>query len=199
MPKSLKPVIASQLRESSRVLAATARLAPRIAEAAELLLSAYRRGHKVLVFGNGGSAADAQHFAGELVGRFTRNRPPLPALALTVNASDLTAIANDFGFAEVFARQLTAHARPGDAAVAISTSGDSPNVLRAVAAARKLGVATVGLTGARGGRLKDAVEVCIRVPSSAVARIQEAHGAIIHLWCGIIEDAIFKHPGGPCR
>jgi len=191
MPKGPSPLIASQLRESSRVLAATARLAPRIAEAARLLLSAYRTGHKALIFGNGGSAADAQHFAAELVGRFERNRPPLPALALTVNSSDLTAIGNDFAFAEVFARQLEAHARAGDVAVAITTSGNSPNVLRAVAAARRLGLATVGLTGGQGGRLKDAVDVCVRVPAESVARVQEAHCAIIHVWCGMIEDGLF--------
>ena len=191
MPKSFQPAISSQLRESSRVLAATARLAPRIAQAAELLLAAYRGGHKVLMFGNGGSASDAQHFASELVGRFPRNRPALPALALTVNASDLTAIGNDYGFTQIFSRQLEAHARPGDAAVAISTSGNSPNVLKAAAAARRLGLATIGLTGADGGALKDRVDVCIQVPSRQVARVQEAHGAIIHAWCEVIESALF--------
>ena len=192
MPKGLKPQILSQLRESSRVLAATTRLAPQIARAAEILNAAYRKGRKALVFGNGGSASDAQHFAAELVGRFARNRPPLPALALTVNASDLTAIANDFGFEDIFSRQLEAHGQEGDVAVAISTSGNSPNVLKAVAAARKLGLATVGLTGGSGGRLAGAVDVCVCVPSADIARIQEAHNAIIHLWCGFIEDALYE-------
>jgi D-sedoheptulose 7-phosphate isomerase len=191
MPKTLRALIASQLRESSRALAATSRLTPEIAAAAELLLSAYRKGRKALVFGNGGSAADAQHFAAELVGRFERDRRALPALALTVNTSDLTAIGNDLGFDELFARQLEAHARPGDVAVAISTSGDSPNVLKAAAAARRRKVAVIGLTGAGGGRLKDLADVCIRVPSASVPRIQEAHGAIIHVWCGIIEERLF--------
>jgi len=167
------------------------RQAPRIAAAAELLLSAYRKGNKVLVFGNGGSAADAQHLAAELVGRFARNRPALCALALTVNTSDITAIGNDFGFAEIFTRQLEAHARRNDVAVAISTSGNSPNVLQAVLAARKLGVATIALTGGDGGRLKDAADVCIRVPARRVARIQEAHVAVIHVWCDIVEGALF--------
>jgi D-sedoheptulose 7-phosphate isomerase len=196
MPQSLPSLIASQLRESSRTLAATARIAPRIAQAAELFLAAYRRGGKALIFGNGGSAADAQHFSTELVGRFLRDRPALPALALTVNTSTLTAIANDFGYAESFARQLRALARPGDVAVAISTSGNSPNILKAVAAARKLGLSTVGLAGADGGKLKAAVDVCICAPAASTPHVQEAHIAIIHAWCGIIESAM---SGEPCR
>ena len=191
MPKGIEPVVAAQLRQSSRVLSATARCAGPIAEAARLLLEACRSGRRVLVFGNGGSAADAQHFAAELVGRFNRDRPALSALALTANTSDLTAIGNDLGFTEVFARQMQAHARAGDVAVAITTSGNSANVLKAAAAARRLGVAVIGMTGAGGGRLQKAADVCIRVPSSDVARIQEAHGAIIHIWCGLIEDRLF--------
>ncbi|MDD5656395.1 MAG: SIS domain-containing protein, partial [Elusimicrobia bacterium] len=140
-------MIASQLRESARVLTAAVRTSPQIAAAARLLLEACRRESKVIVFGNGGSAAEAQHFAAELVGRFERNRPPVPALALSANSSDLTAIGNDFGYENVFSRQLEAHARAGDVAVAITTSGDSPNVLKAVSAARKLGLAAIGLTG----------------------------------------------------
>jgi len=193
MPKGIEPVVAAQLRQSSRVLSATARCAGPIAEAARLLLEACRSGRRVLVFGNGGSAADAQHFAAELVGRFNRDRPALSALALTANSSDLTAIGNDLGFTEVFARQLQAHARAGDVAVAITTSGNSANVLKAAAAARRLGVAVIGMTGAGGGRLAKAVDVCVRVPSSDVARIQEAHGAIIHIWCSIIEDRLFPN------
>ena len=145
----------------------------------------------MLVFGNGGSAADSQHFADELVGRYERNRPPLSALALTVNTSDLTSIANDFGYEEVFARQLEAHARPGDVAVGISTSGNSPNVLKALEAARKLGLKTVGLTGGSGGKLKDAVDLCVCVPSKTVARIQEAHITVLQILCGLVEDALF--------
>ena len=193
MPKDLKPLIESRLRESSRVFAAAARLAPEIARGAEMLLSALRRGRKILIFGNGGSAADAQHFAAELVGRFARNRPPLPALALTVNASNLTAIANDFGFEEVFSRQLEALAKSGDVAVAISTSGNSPSVLKAAALARKLGISTIGLSGARAGKLKGAVDLCLCAPSASTPLIQETHGAIIHLWCSILEDALFPN------
>ena len=195
MPKALQALIASQLRESSRTLAATARLTPDIAAAARLLLNAYRKGRKALVFGNGGSAADAQHFAAELVGRFERDRPALPALALTVNTSDLTAIGNDYGYDLVFARQLEAQARPGDVAVAITTSGNSANVLQAAAAARRRKVAVIGLTGAGGGRLQALCDVCVRVPATDTARIQEAHAAVIHAWCAAIETGLF--PGSP--
>ena len=191
MPKALQALIASQLRESSRTLAATARLTPDIAAAARLLLNAYRKGRKALVFGNGGSAADAQHFAAELVGRFERDRPALPALALTVNTSDLTAIANDYGYDLVFARQLEAQARPGDVAVAITTSGNSANVLKAAAAARRRKVAVIGLTGAGGGRLQALCDVCVRVPATDTARIQEAHAAVIHAWCAALEAGLF--------
>ena len=191
MLKKLKPLIASQLRESSRTLAAAARLTPEIAAAAELLLTAYRKGCKALIFGNGGSAADAQHFAAELVGRFERDRPALPALALTVNTSDLTAIGNDYGYDQVFARQLEAHARPGDVAVAITTSGNSANVLAAVAVARHRKLSVIGLTGAKGGRLKGLCDVCVVAPTSDTARIQEVHAAVIHVWCAAIETGLF--------
>ena len=193
MPKALSRLIASQLRESSRTLAAAARLTPEIAAAAELLLAAYRKGRKALIFGNGGSAADAQHFAAELVGRFARERPALPALALTANTSDLTAIGNDYGFDRVFSRQLEAQARPGDVAVAITTSGNSRNVLKAAAAARRLKLPVIGLTGASGGRLKELCAVCVRAPSTDTARIQEVHAAVIHAWCAAVEAGLFPN------
>ena len=189
---TLDALISSQLRDSARTLSATVRSLPQIRAAAQLLLKTCRADGKVIVFGNGGSAAEAQHLAAELVGRFERNRPPVAALALTVNSSDLTAIGNDFGYENVFSRQLEAHARPGDVAVAITTSGDSPNVLKAAAAARKLGLATVGMTGREGGRLKNLVDVCVRVPSETVSRIQEAHQAVIHIWCAAIEGELFS-------
>lgn len=192
---ALQKTIISQLRDSAKVLSATAKLAPQLEKAALALVSAYRRGNKIMTFGNGGSACDAQNFADELVGRYERNRPPLPALALTVNSADLTSIANDFGYDQVFSRQLEAHARPGDIAVAISTSGNSPNVLKAAAAARQLGLFTIGLSGQTGGRMKALTDICICVPSSNVARIQESHITIIQIWCGIIEEALF--PGAP--
>lgn len=180
-----------QLAESARTIQATASQSAVIAQMAARLVKTYRAGGKILTFGNGGSACDAQNFADELVGRFERNRPPLPAVALTTNTSDLTSIANDFGYDEVFARQLRAHARRGDLAVAISTSGNSPNVLKAAEAARGLGVAVLGLTGETGGKLKTLCELCLCVPSKTIARIQEAHIAVIQILCGIIEDELF--------
>ena len=186
-----KKTIAAQLKEGAAVLTATAGLAPEIDAVAHDLLKCYRNGGKLLTFGNGGSSCDAQNFANELVGRYRRNRPPLSAIALTTNQGDLTAIANDFGFEEVFARPLRAHGRAGDVAVAISTSGNSKNVLKAIAAARELGITVVGLTGRPGGKMKALCARCLCVPSDSTARIQEAHIALIQIWCGILEDELF--------
>lgn len=192
MPKiEARRSITRQLRESSRVIAQTAKLAPMIERAAAELIAAYRRGNKILAFGNGGSACDAQNFADELVGRFSRNRPPLPALALTVNTADLTSIANDFGYDKVFSRQLEAHVKPGDIAVAISTSGNSPNILAAAASAKRLGNLVIGLSGETGGKLKAVCDLCVCIPSKTVARIQEAHITVIQIWCGLIEESLF--------
>jgi D-sedoheptulose 7-phosphate isomerase len=189
----MRDTIAQQLLDSSKTLAATAKLAPELEKVGKALLACYKGGGKILTFGNGGSACDAQNFADELVGRFERNRPPLPAISLTVNTSDLTSIANDFGYENVFSRQLEAHARPGDIAVGISTSGNSPNVLKAIESAKKLGLTTVALTGATGGKLAPLVTHCIKVPSTTIARIQEAHITIIQIWCGIIESGMFPN------
>ena len=189
----LKREITSQLRDSSKVIAATAKLAPEIERAAEALIAAFRRGNKILTFGNGGSSCDAQNFADELVGRYCRNRPPLPAVCLSASQADLTSIANDFGYERVFERQLEAHAKPGDVAIAISTSGNSKNVLAAVESAKRLGLLVIGLTGGEGGKLKDAADLTIRIPSKATARIQEAHITVIQIWCGLIEDALFPN------
>ena len=188
-----KKSIAAQLKEAAKVLTLTAKLAPAVDAVAQDLLKCYRNGGKLLTFGNGGSSCDAQNFANELVGRYRRNRPPLSALALTVNQGDLTAIANDFGFEEVFARPLRAHGRAGDVAVAISTSGNSKNVLKAIAAARELGLIVVGLTGSSGGKMKALCDHCICVPSTSTARIQEAHITVIQIWCGILEDELFPN------
>lgn len=186
-----KKTIAAQLKESAEVLTSTAGLAPEIDAVAADLLRCYRAGGKLLTFGNGGSSCDAQNFADELVGRYRRNRPPLSALALTVNQGDLTSIANDFGYEEVFARQLRAHGRKGDVAVAISTSGNSQNVLKAIAAAKELGITVVGLTGRSGGKMKEHCDRCICIPSDSTARVQEAHITVIQIWCGILEDELF--------
>ena len=158
------------------------------------MIAALRGGSKLLAFGNGGSAADAQHLAAELAGRFERERPALPALALTANTSDLTAIGNDYGFEQVFARLVEAHGRPGDVAIAISTSGNSENVLRGVDAARARGLRSIGLTGKGGGKLAARVDVAVVVPSDVTARIQEAHATIVHVLCELVELALFPGP-----
>jgi len=167
------------------------------AEKADLLVEvggrmaeALRAGGKVLVFGNGGSAADAQHLAGELVGRYRKDRAALPALALTTDPSVVTAVGNDLGFEAIFRRQVEAHGRAGDVAVAISTSGRSPNVIEALRAARARGLVTIGLTGAGGGNLPDLVDYLIDVPHAETPRIQEVHGMIVHVLCEIVEETL---------
>jgi len=163
---------------------------PSLTQAGAALIAAYSAGHKALFFGNGGSAGDAQHLAAEFVGRYLRQRDPLPALALNANSSAVTAIANDYGYEQVFARQLKALAAPGDVAVAISTSGSSPNVLEGVRCARRLGLFTIALTGAGGGPLGSLVDVLIAVPSQETPRIQECHILIGHALCDAVEQAV---------
>lgn len=158
---------------------------------AERLIEAYQGGGKVLLFGNGGSAADAQHIAAEFVGRFYRERRALPAVALTVNTSALTAIGNDYSFAAVFGRQVEAFGSPGDVAIGISTSGNANNVIEGVRAARRVGLVTVGLTGRGGGLLAEEVDYSVQVPSSDTARIQEVHILIGHVWSEAVEQALF--------
>lgn len=184
--------IAQQLRESARVKVAMGeRDVPAIRRIADAMIDAYRANRKVIAFGNGGSAADAQHIVAELVGRLQLTRPALPALALTTNSSVLTAIGNDYGYPYVFARQIEAWAQPGDVAIAISTSGNSANVLEAVAAAKKRGATTVALTGGTGGALAAAVDLAVIVPSVNPQRVQEAHITIGHILCGLVESALF--------
>lgn len=191
MPENYKKTIEAQLKDSAKVLQAVAKLSPVIDAAAKDLLRCYRNGGKILTFGNGGSSCDAQNFADELTGRYRRNRPALPAIALTANQGDLTSIANDFGFEFVFERPLSALGRAGDCAIAISTSGNSKNVLKAAEAARAKGLTVIGLTGRTGGKLKALCDHCLCVPSDSTARIQEAHITVIQIWCGILEDALF--------
>jgi D-sedoheptulose 7-phosphate isomerase len=170
-----------------------------IATATKLLVDAFRRGNKVLLFGNGGSAADAQHIAAEFVGRFAFDRPALPALALTVNSSALTAIGNDHGFDRVFSRQIEALARSGDVAIGISTSGQSQNVMQAIATANMMELQTIGLTGSRGKGLRQVVDHCILVPSTETARIQECHILIGHIIAELVEQTIFHEEGALSR
>jgi len=184
--KSIKASIAVKER-----LLSSAEVVLAIAKVSEVVVEALDQGGKVLLFGNGGSAADAQHIAAEFVGRFAFNRPALPALALSVNTSCLTAIGNDYGFDLVFSRQIEALARKGDVAIGISTSGNSPNVLRAMSVARDLGLHTVALAGCTGGQLKDAVDHCICVPSNETPRIQECHILIGHIISELVERTLF--------
>lgn len=164
--------------------------APRILDAGRRIAAALRAGGKLLVFGNGGSAADAQHFAAELVGRFQRERAPLSAIALTTDSSVITALSNDYGLEHVFRRQIEAHGRKGDVAFGITTSGRSPNVVEALRLAKQRGLLTVGLTGRGGGPVAEIAEVLIDVPHDSTQRIQEVHGMVVHMLCEIVEDAV---------
>jgi D-sedoheptulose 7-phosphate isomerase len=179
-----------------RLVADPARVA-RIAAAAAAVTAALRAGHKALFCGNGGSAADAQHLAAELSGRFAYDREPLDAEALHVNTSYLTAVGNDYGYDEVFARAVRGRAKSGDVLVALSTSGTSPNILRALEAAGRLGVVRIGFTGEGGGAMAALVEHLLDVPSRETPRIQEAHIAIGHILCGLVEAALFPRGPGP--
>ena len=162
-----------------------------VARAADLIITSVKAGGKVLVMGNGGSAADAQHIAAELVNRLTYDRPPIAAIALTTDTSILTSVGNDSSFDELFERQLRALGRKGDIVLAISTSGNSANVLRAVAAAHDLQITTIGLAGRDGGKLADAVDLALIVQADSTQRIQETHITIGHILCELVEDALY--------
>ncbi len=164
--------------------------ADRIVQIATLLATAFRDGHKVLLFGNGGSATDAAHIASEFVGRYKRARPPLPAIALTTDFAAITCIANDYGYDELFTRQIRAHGQKGDLAIAISTSGNSPNVLKGVVAARECGMTTIAWTGGTGGKLTTLVDFSFVVPSTVTARIQESHITLGHVLCELVEEQL---------
>lgn len=189
----MKDLVVAQLKESAEVKVKTAEeLADLIVRAADMAAIALKNGGKVMIAGNGGSAADAQHIAGELVGRFRKERKALPALALTTDTSILTALGNDYGFDLVFARQVEAHVRgDSDVLIAISTSGNSPNIIKAVETARTLGVKTIGFLGRGGGKLKDLVDVALIVPSDDTQRIQETHITMGHIICGLVEQILF--------
>jgi D-sedoheptulose 7-phosphate isomerase len=188
----MKTEIASQLAAHREVITLIERdLTPLIAEMVELLVQTFNRGGKLLVMGNGGSAADAQHFVAEIVGRYKMERRGLPAIALSTDTSILTAIGNDYGFDKVFSRQVEALASPGDLVVGISTSGNSPNVLLALQLARKTGCSTVGLLGKDGGSIKDVCDLALIVPTNDTPRVQEGHITIIHIVCDLLEKALF--------
>ena len=167
----------------------------RVIEVGQLLIRAFRDNKKVMLFGNGGSATDASHIAAEFVGRYRRDREPLSALALGTDMAALTCIANDYDFSDIFSRQIQAHGRKGDVAIAISTSGNSLNVIRGAEIAHERGLVTVGWTGAGGGKLADVVDFCFTVPSSVTARIQECHITLGHVLCELIEERLFGDQG----
>jgi D-sedoheptulose 7-phosphate isomerase len=166
--------------------------ADRIAQVVQVIARALREGRKVLLFGNGGSATDASHLAAEFVGRYHKDRRPLPAIALGSDPAAVTCIANDYGYDELFARQVRAHGQKGDIAIAISTSGNSPNVLKGVEAAKACGLTTIGWIGHKGGKLAGLVDHAFVVPSTVTARIQESHITLGHVLCELIESELFE-------
>ncbi len=192
-------ILDDSLRDSisaRQALMADEALRGRLLQAGELMVEAFRRGKKVLFCGNGGSAADAQHLSAELSGRFYFDREPLPAEALHVNTSFLTAVANDYDFATTYARMLRGLGQKGDVLVALSTSGRSPNVVHAAEAARKIGISVVGMTGASGGPLADHSDILLNVPSEDTPRIQELHMLIGHVLCQYVEASLFRPKAG---
>jgi D-sedoheptulose 7-phosphate isomerase len=188
-PEHALELIHSSLEEGAELRKVVARdSGAAIFEAANLIIKCLLTRGKLLLFGNGGSAADAQHLAAEFVGRFVRERPGLPAIALTTDSSILTAVGNDYGFDQIFARQIQALGRPGDVAIAISTSGNSPNVIEGVKAAKRSDLKTIGLSGKDGGLLAKEADVAITIASTSTARIQECHIAVGHLLCELTEE-----------
>lgn len=200
MEDLMNEAIAAEFRATARNLQAMSEdtvLHAVMAQVAKACIDALRRGNKILFAGNGGSAADAQHLAGELVSRFNYDRPGLAAFALTTDTSVLTAIGNDYGYERLFARQIEAVGQKGDILFAISTSGRSPNILAAVRAARDKGLVTVGLTGQGGGQMPELCDHCLRTPSASTPRIQEGHIAMGHTVCMLIEQHIFPRADAP--
>jgi D-sedoheptulose 7-phosphate isomerase len=187
--------VAQEIKESIAVKMELALgVSEHIVQGAKLILACLQGGGKLIAFGNGGSAAEAQHIATEFVGRYRVERQALAAIALTTDSSALTAIGNDYGFEQVFSRQLEAIGKPGDVVLALSTSGNSANVLRALESARNLGMATIGLSGRSGGKMLGLVDICLCVPSDSTPRIQEVHTLIIHILSGIVENAFVAAP-----
>lgn len=185
----MQTIVLTAFADSARIKQQFARdHADRIVQVATLIADAFRNGNKVLLFGNGGSSTDAAHIAAEFVGRYHRERMPLPAIALATDIAAITCIANDYGYEELFARQVRAHGRKGDIAVGISTSGNSPNVLKGVEAARDCGLTTIAWTGANGGKLAGSVDYPFIVPSTVTSRIQESHITLGHVLCELVED-----------
>jgi D-sedoheptulose 7-phosphate isomerase len=191
---NLKAYISSEIlraMEIKRAIAKDSDMLCLIEKTARKMIEVYRNGNKIMLGGNGGSAADAQHIAGEFVSRFYFDRPGLPCIALTTDTSILTAIGNDYGYEQLFARQIQANGQSGDLFIGISTSGNSPNVIRGLEMCRAKGITTIGLTGESGGRMAALCDICIQIPSQETPRIQEAHILIGHILCAIVEESIF--------
>ncbi|MBI3901592.1 MAG: SIS domain-containing protein [Nitrosomonadales bacterium] len=187
--------ILAQIRESASVVALMTedhKLLLTVQAVVEACVTALKNGNKLLFMGNGGSAADSQHLAGEMVSRFAFNRPGLPAFALTVDSSVMTAIGNDFGYEQLFSRQIEAVARPGDVLFGISTSGRSPNILAGLDTAGNMGLVTVGMSGNQKARITEMVDHCIEIPSDSTPKIQEGHIIIGHIICGLVEQQMFS-------
>ncbi len=185
----MEEVVRNKLKESADIKLSVN--AATIVEIAQSIIDTYNKGGKVVLFGNGGSAADAQHIAAELVGKYKMIRKPLPAISLTTNTSIITACANDYGYESVFTRQVQALVEKDDVVIGISTSGSSPNVLEGIKAAKEIGAKTVGFTGEQGSKLGNIVDICLAVPSNDTPRIQEAHITAGHIICFLVERAIF--------
>ncbi len=191
----MKESVVRSLKEGSELRLKMAETMPaEIAAAAAAIAEAFKAGRKLLLFGNGGSAADAQHIAAEFMNRFLIERPPLPAIALTTDTSVLTSIANDYAFDEIFSKQVKALGKKGDVALGITTSGSSGNVLKALRAAKKLGMTTIALTG-EGGKAASLADIGLQVPSRSTPRIQEAHIAVGHILCDLTDTILFKDVG----
>lgn len=190
MQELIKKTIQESIATKKALL--TKGLAGEIEKGAARIIDSYRKKGKLLLCGNGGSAADAQHIAAELVGRFSQERPALPAIALNTNVSTLTSVGNDYQFEDIFSRQIEGFMEPDDVFIALSTSGNSPNVLKAAVAAKKIGGTVIGMTGSGGGKLKEHVDLLLNVPSEETPRIQESHILIGHILCDLVERGLFS-------
>jgi len=189
----MKKIIKNEIKEHIVVLNETlSKREKKIEEVAQSILDCYKNKGKVILFGNGGSAADAQHIAAELVGKYKLERKSLPALALATNTSTISALGNDYSFGVIFERQIEGLVRKEDIVIGISTSGNSENVLKGFLKAKELGAKTIAFTGKSGGKLKNKVDILLNIPSNNTPRIQEAHIAVGHIICGIVESKIFK-------
>lgn len=188
--ETIKQHIEDSIQTKQRILSNEA-LLTQIGEAADLLIKAYQSGKKTLLAGNGGSAADAQHIAGEFVSKFYFDRPGIPSIALTTDTSILTAVGNDYGFERLFARQIEAQGQKGDVFIGISTSGNSKNILAALEACKAKGIQTIGLTGEKKCGMDDLCDIVLKIPSADTPRIQESHIMVGHILCGLVEEALF--------